>query len=132
MSNYERIINLPHYELKYHKKMSIESRAAQFSPYAALTGYDDNIKNAGRITSKEKTLSDDEKEIINMKLQVINENQNDLPITVLYYDSENKIYKEYTGTIKKIDSIKKIIKFNDKKAINFDDIYDINIKNNSI
>ena len=44
MSKYDDIINLPHYELKYHKRMSMESRSGQFAPFAALTGYDDQVK----------------------------------------------------------------------------------------
>lgn len=45
MDNYEDIINLPHHVSKKHKQMSIEDRAAQFAPFAALTGYNDTIKD---------------------------------------------------------------------------------------
>ena len=41
---YDEIINLPHYEPKYHKRMSKSQRAAQFSPFSALTGYDEMVK----------------------------------------------------------------------------------------
>ena len=43
-NNYDDIINLPHYEPKHHPRMSMWNRAAQFAPFAALTGFDDAIK----------------------------------------------------------------------------------------
>lgn len=46
--NYEDIINLPHYEPKRHPRMSMEARAAQFAPFAALTGYEEAIKEAAK------------------------------------------------------------------------------------
>ena len=46
MGNYDDIINLPHYEPKHHPRMSMWNRAAQFAPFAALTGYDDAIRSA--------------------------------------------------------------------------------------
>ena len=48
MDNYDDIINLPHYEPKHHPRMSMESRAAQFAPFAALTGYDTAIKDTAQ------------------------------------------------------------------------------------
>ena len=47
--NYEDIINLPHYEPKYHTRMSIEARSAQFAPFSALTGYEEKVKETGFI-----------------------------------------------------------------------------------
>jgi hypothetical protein len=63
-SDYDDIINLPHYEPKHHPRMSMWSRAAQFAPFAALTGYDDAIKdtaqeNADRIASYESSIVDE-------------------------------------------------------------------------
>ncbi len=52
MTDYEDIINLPHYEPKYHPRMSMWNRAAQFAPFAALTGYDDAIKEAAKQTEE--------------------------------------------------------------------------------
>ena len=50
--NYEDIINLPHYEPKYHPRMSKHNRAAQFAPFAALTGYEEQVKETARLTEK--------------------------------------------------------------------------------
>ena len=52
MGKYDDIINLPHYEPKNHKRMSMYARAAQFAPFAALTGYDDSVKETARLTNK--------------------------------------------------------------------------------
>lgn len=132
MSKYDSIINLPHYELKNHKRMPLKNRAAQFSPYAALTGYEDNIQEASRLTSKERYLSEDEKEHINMKLQMIEEHLKDnLEVTIFYFEKDNTKeggeYLEYTGIIRRIDQVNRIIQFNDKTKINIDKILDINI-----
>ena len=53
---YEDIINLPHHVSKKHPQMSIEARAAQFGTFAALTGYEDEIKEMGRISIEEREL----------------------------------------------------------------------------
>ena len=50
MGNYDDIINLPHHISKTHPRLSIEQRAAQFAPFAALTGYDEQIKETARLT----------------------------------------------------------------------------------
>ena len=53
MDNYEDIINLPHHVSKIHSKMSLEERAAQFAPFAALTGYGDAVQETVKINEKE-------------------------------------------------------------------------------
>ena len=60
--NYKDIIDLPHHQSARHSHMPVEERAAQFSPFAALTGYEDSIMEAGRQTSQEKILAEDRKE----------------------------------------------------------------------
>ena len=50
--NYDDIINLPHFESKKHKRMSLEARSAQFAPFSALTGYEDIVKETARLTDK--------------------------------------------------------------------------------
>ena len=58
MENYDDIINLPHYEPKHHPRMSMWNRAAQFAPFAALTGYDDAIKESGRLVENQTNMAD--------------------------------------------------------------------------
>ena len=133
MSKYDDIINLEHYELKYHKKMSMESRAAQFAPFAALTGYSEEIKEVSRLTDDRIDMFDDYKLIIDRKLQEINEHINEkLKVSIIYFISDNKKnggkYIEYIGVVRRIDLVNKIIVFIDGKKINIKDILDINIK----
>ena len=133
MSKYDDIINLNHYELKYHKKMSMESRAAQFAPFAALTGYSEKIKEVSRLTDDRIDMFDDYKLIIDRKLQEIKEHINErLKVSVIYFIKDNKKnggkYIEYIGIIRRIDLVNKVIIFIDGKRINIKDILDINIK----
>ena len=133
MSKYDDIINLEHYELKYHKKMSMESRAAQFAPFAALTGYSEEIKEVSRLTDDRIDMFDDYKLIIDRKLQEIKEHINErLKVSVIYFIKDNKKkggkYIEYIGVVRRIDLVNKIIVFIDGKKINIKDILDINIK----
>ena len=74
MSKYDDIINLPRYEIK-HKRMSIEARSAQFAPFSALTGYEDEVRETGRITENKIELSDEQKEKISYKLQFAIDNK---------------------------------------------------------
>ena len=132
MSKYDNIINLPHYELKNHKRMSIENRSAQFAPFAALTGYSDAVNETARLTNKKIEISDDMKSYIDMKLQLIENHINEKPIvTVLYFEKDNKKsgekYLEYTGNIKRIDMVSQELKFIDGKIIDLNNIYDLEV-----
>ena len=69
--NYDDIINLPHYVSKKRPQMSIEARSAQFAPFAALTGYDEKVKETARLTDRKIELEDGQKEILNNKLLYI-------------------------------------------------------------
>ena len=128
--NYEDIINLPHYEPKYHKRMSIEKRAAQFAPFSALTGYDEEIKLSSKLVDKKIELTEEEKIFLNDKIQILIENIKDKPeITITYFiKDDKKIGGEYinkTSNINKIDISKNIILLRDKTIISIDDIINI-------
>ena len=130
MKNYDNIINIPHFEPKYHKRMSIYNRAAQFAPFAALTGYDDEVKETARLTDKELILDEDRKDIIDMKLRIIEEHIKENPeIKVIYFEKDKRkkggYYKEYIGCVKKIDTVDNMIIFNDKVKIIIKCIIDI-------
>jgi len=127
---YEDIINLPHYELKNHERMSIYSRSAEFAPFAALTGYKESIKETSRLTNNKKEISEDVKELINIKLQEIENNIKEKPYIEVIYFKNDKIkqggeYIEYQGNIKKIDLINRKLIFIDNKRIDLNSIYEI-------
>lgn len=129
--NYEDIINLPHYEPK-HKRMSIEVRSAQFSPFAALTGFNDEIKETERLVDKKILLSEDEKIKINDKLlETLKNIKNKPKVKIIYFIPDNKKcggrYTEVISNVKKIDMTEKYIMLEDKIKIYFKNIFDINI-----
>ena len=130
MSKYDSIINLPHYELKDHKRMSIDNRAAQFSAYDALTGYKEIVKETARLTKSKKELSEDNKNDIDSKLRIIKKYINEKPkITVVYFKKDIRKtggnYLEYTNIVKRIDVIEKVIIFMAKTKIKIENIIDI-------
>lgn len=129
-NNYEDIINLPHHTSLKHPRMTRESRAAQFAPFAALTGHDDAIKETARLTDKRIELTEEEKLNINNKLQIINDNIKNHPkINITYFEYDKKKeggkYLTHTGNIKKIDMLEQIIILTDKTKININEIIDI-------
>ncbi len=126
MSKYDDIINLPRYEIK-HKRMSIEARSAQFAPFSALTGYEDEVRETGRITENKIELSDEQKEKISYKLQFAIDNKEKVNITYFVKDLKKSGGKYVTkiGILKKYDFIKKMIVFDDKTLIYINDIIDV-------
>ncbi len=127
---YEDIINLPHHVSKKHPQMSLDARSAQFAPYSALTGYDDEIKETTRLTSKRKEIDEELKEILNLKLQKIQEIILQKPkVTFTYFipdlKKEGGAYVTVTGNVLKIDNFKQIIILENKKEIPICEIIDI-------
>lgn len=128
--NYDDIINLPHHVSKKKPQMSIEQRSAQFAPFAALTGYDDAVKETARRTDRRIELEERQKEILNNKLLYVLENIDSKPeITFTYFVPDNKKsggkYIDKTGIVRKIDMIEQYIQFIDKSKININDIIEI-------
>lgn len=86
MKKYENIIDLPHHTSDKRPRMSRENRAAQFSPFAALTGYNAEINETARLTDEKLELSEDRINDINTKLQIIMDNIDEYPeVTVEYF-----------------------------------------------
>ena len=90
MSKYDDIINLER-PISKHPKLSIDSRAAQFAPFAALTGYDEQVKETARLTKEKVILDDDALEKINNKLDYISKNINEnIEVNITYFIPEKK------------------------------------------
>ena len=127
---YDDIINLPHHISKKHPQMSIENRAAQFAPFAALTGYDEEVKETARLTKERIELNEEVKEKLDIKIQMIKEKLSIRPtITFTYFIKDSKKaggkYVDVTGVVKKIDEYKRIIILEDKTQIPINEIVDI-------
>lgn len=133
MESYEDVINFPHFEPKYHPRMDAYSRAAQFAPFKALIGYEDDIKETSRLTDKKIEISEDKKKQMNENLFFLKENIKEKWIVTLTYfvpDSkkEGGIYQEYEGIIKAINETNHTLIFTSGKKIQFDDVYQIHLK----
>lgn len=130
MNKYKDIINLPHHVSNTRKPMSLYNRAAQFAPFAALTGYDDAIKETARLTEERIELSDELKNMLNQKIKLIIENIKLQPeVVITYFVHDNKksggVYKTISGNVKRIDEVEKCIIFTNKLKIFFSDIISI-------
>lgn len=127
MNNYSDIINLPHHVSKKYKQMSLENRSAQFAPFAALTGFEDKINNNNKKHDNKILLSEEDKEILNMKLKKLLSIINSKPkVKITFYDDSERKYITIIDNIKKIDEVYKTVILNGKN-INIDDIIDIDI-----
>lgn len=127
---YADIINLPHHELTTRQRMPIINRAASFSPFAALTGYDDAVKETARLTDQRLELDEGAKEILNDKLRIAVEKADQEPeIKVTYFLPDKKkdggAYITIKAVIKRIDEYERLVVFTDKSTIPIDDIYEI-------
>ena len=105
---YEDIINLPHHVSKTRPQMSMLDRAAQFSPFAALTGYDAAIKETGRLTDEKIELDEDTKAALDMKQAYLIEMIDEQPeITIIYFLPDARkvggAYVTVTGNLKRFD-----------------------------
>jgi hypothetical protein len=131
IKNYEDIINMPHHISKKHPQMSISDRAAQFAPFAALTGYQDAIIETGRLVDKKIELTNEEKEVISSKIYYLLENvDKNIEVSICYFIKDEKKnggkYNDVLGVIKSFNQIDKTIKLTNKMIINLEDIVSIN------
>ncbi len=127
---YDDIINLPHHVSKTRPQMSMLDRAAQFSPFAALTGYDAAIKETGRLTDEKVNLSEEEKEALDRKQQILLEKLADHPaLTVIFFVPDEKksggAYVTKRGKLKKIDEFERLMQLADGTKIPLDDVAEI-------
>lgn len=130
MNNYEDIINLPHYVSSKRPQMSRIDRAAQFAPFAALTGHDEAIKETARLTDAKIELDESTLSILNDKLQIILDNLDTEPaVTVTYFKADTKkaggAYIDHTGIVKRIDDYERTVIFTDKTVICIENIFAI-------
>lgn len=132
-NRYEDILYLPHHVSKTRPAMSIHDRAAQFSPFAALTGYDDVIVETGRLTQSRSELTEGEKLRLDELLQEIRERIERRPLVsfLCFQEDARKAggaYITVTGNVKKLDEVQKAVILADGTVIAIEEIYDIQIK----
>lgn len=129
---YDDIIDLPHPTSKKHPRMSRQNRAAQFSPFAALTGYDAAIRETARITEDRRELSEDAAVELNYKISLLQQEQAGMKkIKVIYFRQDTTkdggAYREEDGDFKRIKSNEGILELTNGIQIPLEDIFKIEI-----
>ena len=122
MGKYDDIIDLPHHVSETHPPMSRADRAAQFSPFAALTGYDAAVRETARVTERRIELDEGVKAELNARLNCILEHLSEHPqVSLTYFVPDEKksggAYRTVTGTVRKLDSFVKTLTLTDGTVV---------------
>ncbi len=130
LQRYDDILHFPHPVSKRHSQMPVSDRAAQFAPFAALTGHADAVKEAERLTESQTELGCDAIEILDAKLQLVLALIKQRPeIAVTYFKPDEKkaggAYLTIYQAVKKIDDIEHILVMEDGTKISISMIVDI-------
>ena len=131
--NYDDIIALPHPEPRTHPRMSLHDRAAQFSPFAALTGHSAAIAETGRLTASRITLDESEIARVDAALQRLRELLPQAPaVSITYFVPDERkaggSYQTVTGVVRRIDTVNSVLLLTDRREIPIADIFDITIE----
>lgn len=127
---YNEIMRLPHHVSKTRPQMPMSDRAAQFAPFAALTGYDAAIKETGRLTDERIELDVEALSALDMKYQLLMEALDEAPeVTITYFRPDERKaggkYVSAVGAVKKIDDFERRITMQDGAKIPMDDVLSI-------
>ncbi len=133
MGKYDDIIDLPHFVSKKYPQISMRDRAAQFSPFAALTGYDAEIKETTRLTDRRIELDEDVLDKLNERLYILRKVLDDgsvyPEVRITYFEKDLKKdggkYITVSGRVRKIHEYRNIVIFEDGTEVPVHDISDI-------
>ena len=129
-NKYDEILSLPHHVSKTRPQMPMSDRAAQFTPFAALTGYDAAIKETGRLTDERIELDEEALTALDRKYQLLMDTLDDAPeVTIIYFQPDERKaggqYVSATGMVKKVDDFERRIIMQDGTRIPLDSVYDL-------
>lgn len=132
--SYDDIINQPHHISQKRKKMSLYNRAAQFAPFAALTGYEQMVSETARLTDRHIELDEESIQQINQQLHMIMNSIPEQPnITFVVYEPDEKkdggSYCVITGCVRRIDDVNREVILTDRTVISMNRIYAIHTEN---
>jgi len=132
-SPYDDIINHPHHVSRNHPQMSMHDRAAQFSPFAALTGYEDAVGETARLTEQRRELDEQESAELNRRLSFLASKLDEHPeVTIEYFVPDDRkaggSYVTISGVVEKIFSVERIIAMSDGKVIRIADVLSLDGK----
>ena len=130
ISPYADLLYLPHPVSQKHQPMSRQDRAAQFSPFAALSGYEAALQEAGRLTDRRMELDEEEKEKIRGRLQTVQDNIETHPeVSFVYFvpdvKKEGGAYASATDRVKRLDEFSRMVILMDGRTIPMDEIVDV-------
>ena len=130
MGAYDDILHLPHHRSGKHPPMSMRERAAQFSSFRALTGYEDAIGETARLTDKRIERSEEEQQRLDAILQHLERRLPEKPtVTITYFRPDNRkaggAYLQHTGSLYAIDRVNCRLVFTDKWTVLLEDVYDL-------
>ena len=132
--DYSDIIDLPHHQSETRKHMSLHDRAAQFAPFAALTGYSEAIKETGRLTDKAPDMSEQAKAELDEKLEMLRRLLPEKPeVTVSFFTEDQRksggSYQKMTGKVKRIDEVMRSIILEEGCQIQIDKVTELRFEN---
>lgn len=121
---YDDILYLPHPTSRTHPRMSRQDRAAQFSPFAALTGYEDTVKETARLTEERPILTEDEMAELDARLRLAMELGTEVSVTWFRPDSRKSggSYVTAAGRIRKADEIQRVLIMDNGAQIPVDEV----------
>ena len=129
-AGYDDIMHLPHPDSSKHPRMAALGRAAQFAPFAALTGYEGTIRETARLTETKAELDEDKIAALDMKLRFLADHLTECPeVSITYFKPDSRkqggAYQVITGMVKKIDAFKKTVLMAEGTLIPIADIFEI-------
>ena len=133
LHRYDDIINLPHHTSKVHPRMPMEKRAAQFSPFEALTGYGDAVAETVRLTDSRMDLDESERAVLEERLQLLLDAENPKPdVTLTWFIPDERKdggrYVTHTGKLRKFDALARVIVMEDGTLVPVDEVTDVQSK----
>lgn len=134
IEKYADILSLPHHISPTRRRMSMAERAAQFSPFAALTGYGEAIQETGRVVERQAELSEDEKAVLDRTQQDILgmlEQGGHPAVKIIYFQPDRKKnggrYVTVYGVVKRVDEVQRHIVLSNDRAVPFDALWEVEI-----
>ena len=130
---YEDILHLPHHVSQTRPRMSRMDRAAQFSPFQALTGLESAMQETERQTTMKIELDENEKAVLDEKLRILQARILDNPeVFIVFYRpdayKDGGSYHEISGSLRRIDTVQRQLLLNDGTSIPLDDIYSVDFE----
>ena len=128
--NYDDIMDLPHHVSGVHRQMPRANRAAQFMPFAALTGYDDAVQEIARLTDRKIELEEDAQARLNEKMRLLMEHAAERPAAeFLVFRPDGKkaggCYVQVTGEVRRVDEITGEVTLVDGRRLVMEDVLDV-------